>query len=86
MVQKQFNLNEAIAIQNGEKFGRIVTRDGCEARIVCSDAKGYRPVVALINRGSYEWPALFTVYGRNDIRENVATNSDLFIETEGGEG
>lgn len=85
MIQKEFNLPEALAIQKGEKFGRIVTRDGKPARIVTTDAKGYRPVVALIDNGTSEKPCLFTVYGRNDIRENVTTSNDLVLEMEGGE-
>ena len=85
MVRKQFNLEDALKIQKGEKSGKIVTRDGKDVRIVCTDAKGDRPIVALMMHGSYEWPGLFTTDGRNDVRENVTTNSDLLLETEGGE-
>lgn len=85
MVQKQFNLEEALAIQRGEKFGKVVTRDGRDARIICTDAKGDRPIVALMMYGSYEWPGMFTADGRNDVRENATSNHDLLLETEGGE-
>lgn len=44
-----FNLELAKKITNGEVKGRIVTRDGCQARIVCFDRneKGW-PIIALV--------------------------------------
>lgn len=87
MVEIKFNLNEALAIQKGEKFGVIVTSNGLSARIVCTDAKGYRPVVALImdSDGKSEFPMRYTVQGRHDVRDNVTTNVDLHLYEEGGE-
>ena len=41
---KQFNLTEYL--ENPEL--KVVTRDGHPARIVCTDAKGRYPVVALV--------------------------------------
>lgn len=41
---KQFNLEEYL--KNPSK--RVVTRDGRKARIICTDAKGKYPIVALI--------------------------------------
>lgn len=35
-----FDLNKAKFIMNGEMKGRIVTRDGRQARIICFDRKG----------------------------------------------
>jgi len=85
MVEIKFNLNDALAIQKGEKFGMVKTRDGKPARIVCTDAKGNFPVVALIDCGGFESPSNYTADGRNDWRDNVTSNMDLVIETEGGE-
>ncbi len=44
-----FNLELAKKIMNKEAKGRIVTRDGCQARIVCFDRneKGW-PIIALV--------------------------------------
>lgn len=44
-----FDLELAKKITNGEVKGRIVTRDGCQARIVCFDRneKGW-PIIALV--------------------------------------
>lgn len=86
MVEIKFNLNAALAIQKGEKFGQIRTSDGLPARIVCTDAKGDLPVVALITSGSSEYPVQYTVDGRHDVREKVRTNHDLHLYEEGGEG
>ena len=44
LIMKQFNLTEYL--ENPEL--KVVTRDGHPARIVCTDAKGAFPVVALI--------------------------------------
>ena len=63
----------------------IVTRDGRSARIICRDAKGKRPIVALLDNGSEERVARFTVNGRHDERDNVTSSMDLIIEEGGGE-
>lgn len=87
MVEIKFNLNVALAIQKGEKFWQILTSDGQPARIICTDARGYRPVIALImdSDGRSELPMQYTVQGRHDVRENVTTNVDLHLYEEGGE-
>ena len=61
--------------------------NGLPARIVCTDAKGYRPVIALImdSDGRSEFPMQYTVQGRHDVRDNVTTNVDLHLYEEGGE-
>lgn len=69
----------------GERFGKIKTRDGHTARIICWDAKGKRPIVALFDIGVMERVARYTINGRHDERDNVTSNFDLIIETEGGE-
>lgn len=62
----------------------IVTRDGRSARIICRDAKGKRPIVALLDNGSEERVARFTVNGRHDERDNVTSSMDLVLEKGGG--
>ena len=46
---KQFNLDEYLANER-----KVVTRDGRNARIICHDAKGSCPVVALVAYENYE--------------------------------
>lgn len=64
---------------------RIVTRDGYPARIICWNAKGKRPIVALFDIGEIERVARYTKNGRHDERDNVRCNMDLIIIEEGGE-
>ena len=73
-----FDIGTAKKITAGEMKGRIVTRDGCSARIVCWDAIGNLNILALIKRGIYEtcraYPNTGSVFG---VRESI---DDLFLE------
>lgn len=53
---KEFNLDEYLK----DPSQKVVTRDGREVRIICTDAKGDEPIVALI-------------YNKNRDEENVYT-------------
>ena len=53
---KEFNLNEYLK----DPSRKVVTRDGREVRIICTDAKGDEPIVALL-------------YNKNRDEENVYT-------------
>ena len=53
---KEFNLNEYLK----DPSKKVVTRDGREVRIICTDAKGDEPIIAL-------------VYNNNRDEENVYT-------------
>ena len=53
---KEFNLEEYL--KNPSQ--KVVTRDGREVRIICTDAKGEEPIIAL-------------VYNKNRDEENVYT-------------
>ena len=53
---KEFNLNEFLK----DPSKKVVTRDGREVRIICTDAKGDEPIIAL-------------VYNNNRDEENVYT-------------
>lgn len=48
LVTVPFDLKKAKAIQNGELEGKIVTRDGRSARIICWDAKNSDGLVVLV--------------------------------------
>lgn len=79
-----FVLELAKDIQAGKAKGRIVTRDGKPARIVCWDAKGDYPLIGLVDLGYAEVPARLTAAGRHDLRENVKSSYDLLIRKGGG--
>ena len=53
---KEFNLNEYLK----DPSRKVVTRDGRKVRIICTDAKGDEPIVALL-------------YNKNRDEENVYT-------------
>lgn len=48
-VRVPFDIDIAKKITNGQKEGRVVTRNGRNARIICFDAKSDHPIVALVN-------------------------------------
>lgn len=80
---KQFNLKEYL--ENPSR--KVVTRDGRNARIICTDAKGKYPIVALmeISDGFTEFPHKFKnnghfLYGDEDYY------LDLFFAPEKHEG
>ena len=80
---KQFNLKSYIA--NPRK---VITRDGRNARILCVDAKGDYPVVALIPDGEGEYkrdsPEAYTEDGCN--YSGRISYLDLFFAPEIHEG
>lgn len=85
MIEQKFNENTAREITANITYGNIKTRDGHPVRIVCWNAKGQQPIVGLIDLGDMEMPMKYTMDGKSDTRPNVRTNTDLVIETEGGE-
>ena len=78
---KQFNLDEYLA----NPLRKVITRDGRNVRIKCTDARGGHPVIGLVDRGDYEAPKSFTKDGR--LWDNTENNSnDLFFASEKHEG
>ena len=76
---KPFNLEEA-------KAGKpVCTRDGRKARIICFDAKGEHPIIALVTDGIQESPYNYTEKGCHYI-EDVETMADLMMLSEKKEG
>ena len=75
---KPFNLEAA-------KAGRpVCTRDGRKARIICFDAKGDKPIIALIEMGVAETPNNYPIDGKaNSTKE---TPCDLMMLPEKKEG
>ena len=72
---KEFNLNEYLK----DPSKKVVTRDGREVRIICTDAKGDEPIIALVYNNIREEENAYTynrdgyIYGDND------SGLDLFI-------
>lgn len=75
----EFNLEIARQITNGNKEGKIVTSNGCDARIVCFDKlscdKGLT-IIALIDRGVTEE---IRVYNNEGVHAGNV-NFNLLIE------
>ena len=78
---KQFNLEEYL--KNPSR--KVVTRDNRNVRIICTDAKGNRPVIGLVDYKDYEGSYGYTNNGR--IRDdNYDGNLDIFFAPEKHEG
>lgn len=79
---EQFSLEKYLA----NPSRKLVTRDGRNARIICTDMKSTTyPVVALIENGSdYEQTTTFSKNGEYAVNESSI--SDLFFAPEKHEG
>ena len=77
---KQFNLKEYL--QNPSR--KIVTRDGRNVRVLCTNAKGDYPIVALIATldGSIEFVCKFKKDGHFLDNDDNNSNLDLFFVPE----
>lgn len=76
-----FDLREYLA----NPSRKVVTRDGKNVRIRCTDAKGECPVIGLVDCKDNEIPLSFTEKGR--IGVNVPDSDvDLFFSTKNHEG
>lgn len=63
----------------------VCTRDGRKARIICFDAKGEHPIIALVTDGVQESPYNYTKEGYYHT-EGVETMADLMMLSEKKEG
>ena len=77
---KPFSLEEYLKNQKR----KVVTRNGRSARIICTDAKGNYPIVALIEEGGYDNALSYTKDGKLYVGET--NDYDLFLATEKHEG
>ena len=79
---KPFNLEEYIANPNK----KLITRDGRKVtRILCTDAKGSFPIIALIETyNNSEYPYTFTKEGKDS--PGITHSNDLFFAPEKHEG
>ena len=81
LVRVPFDVELAKKITNKEIEGRIVTRDGENARILCFDAKGRFPIVALIESEDEEMPVSYTSSGFYQLNETPKLGCTLMLET-----
>ena len=77
---KPFSLDEYLKNQKR----KVVTRNGRSARIICTDAKGNYPIVALIEEGGYDNALSYTKDGKLYVGET--NDYDLFFAPEKHEG
>ena len=71
---REFNLDEYLK----DPSKKVVTRDGREVRIICTDMKSEYPLIALVTdkKDNTESPFVYTKNGRYFFEE---TNNDLFF-------
>ena len=84
MEEKKLNL-KPFDIQKAREGKPVCTRDGRKARIICFDAKGEHPIIALVTDGIQESPYNYTEKGCHYI-EDVETMADLMMLPEKKEG
>ena len=77
---KPFSLEEYLKNPNR----KVVTRNGRSARIICTDAKGNYPIVALIEEGGYDNALSYTKDGK--LYAGESNVYDLFFAPEKHEG
>ena len=77
-MKKEFNLNEYLK----DPSRKVVTRDGREVRIICTDYKGKmdKPVIGLIKVDENEENAFnFKKNGRYHLPKKEESHNDLFF-------
>lgn len=79
---KQFNLEEYLKNPSRE----VVTKDGRNARIVCTDKKGVNPIVALVTKYDSVTEEAFTYTKNGEFFGGITTKYDLFFAPEKHEG
>lgn len=77
-VRVPFDIEMAKKITNGKVEGRVVTRDDGNARIICWDAEGDQPIIALIQYHDKEYPHSFCLNGL--LQDGDCLNGDLMLE------
>lgn len=73
-MKQQFSLEEYLADQSR----KVVTRDGKQVRIICTDADRKNPIVALVKEGTDK---IFCYQPNGMLYDHAECNNDLFFET-----
>lgn len=79
---KQFNLEEYL--KNPSR--KVVTRDGRNVRIVCTNKKGVDPIVALVTKYDSDTELAYTYTKNGEFVGSIITKYDLFFAPEKHEG
>lgn len=77
-VRVPFDIEMAKKITNGEVEGKVVTRNDGNARIICWDAEGDQPIIALIKFHDKEYPHSF--YQNGSLHYGDCLNGELMLE------
>ena len=72
---KEFNLTEYLK----DPSQKVVTRDGREVRIICTDAKGDEPIIALVYNNIREEENVYTYNREGIFYKNNDSCLDLFF-------
>lgn len=75
---RPFNLEEYL--KNPSR--KIVTRDGRNVRIVCTDKKGFNPILALVTRHDSIAEDIYLYTKNGELSEGNSTKSNLFFAPE----
>ena len=78
-MKQRFSLEEYLA----DPSRKVVTRDGKQVRIICTDADRKNPIVALVKEGDDK---IFCYQPNGLLYGNATCNNDLFFETTKKEG
>ena len=78
---KPFNLEEYLV----NPSRKVVTRDGRSTRIICTDAKGKHPIIALID-GKDGSEVIYSFRGDGRAVKGTHSQDDLFFAIEKHEG
>ena len=72
---KQFNLEEYLK----DPSQKVVTKDGREVRIICTDAKGDEPIIALVYNKNRDEENVYTYSIEGYFYKDSYSDSDLFF-------
>lgn len=75
---KQFNIKEYL--KNPSR--KVVTGDGRNVRIVCTDKKGFNPILALVTRHDNIAEDIYLYTKNGEFSEGNSTKSNLFFAPE----
>ena len=73
-MKQRFSLEEYLA----DPSRKVVTRDGKQVRIICTDADRKNPIVALVKEGTDK---IFCYQQNGMLYDHATCNNDLFFET-----
>ena len=79
---KEFNLTEYLK----DRSKKVVTRDGREVRIICTDAKGDEPIIALVYNNIRDEENVYTYNKEGIFYKDNDSCLDLFFTSTKREG